>query len=207
MNRPKILVAVFVAAFASPAAVAGMFTTPGGVCTKAGFVGGEHDECARRVQRERRAAFWNEGSAGLLLGPIGGLIDSARYGTQPGIRRIDVDGAGFYVRVQDSTEATVRSVVRYKNIKGDEAIWRRAGELATGCLIARAARDLDTLYLWLQCAQSEAQTARTEADQAVAPTQSVADEISKLAALRDKGILTEGEFQEQKVALLKRQRQ
>ena len=48
----------------------------------------------------------------------------------------------------------------------------------------------------------EAQCQQTHA-KAAQPTVSMADEIGKLAQLRDKGILTEAEFNAQKVRLLR----
>jgi hypothetical protein len=199
--------------------------TPGGICKHAGFGEGSefHDECKRRVFHERRSNFWRE-EAPMLM--VGGLVAgvAASGGTafavvsrrpDPGVYRVNVDGDGFLVRLTGSEEATVRSARRYENVKSDGPKWARAAELATGCTIARQVIDWDALYVWLACGQgpttaqsvaprSDARPLPPTVQSGSAPVGSIADEIAKLAALRDRGLLTEAEFQAAKAKLLQR---
>ena len=69
-----------------------------------------------------------------------------------------------------------------------EQLRREEHERQLESIKAIAARPVDTAHL---------------PDEAPLPSKSVAEELTQLAALRDKGILTEAEFQSQKASLLR----
>jgi len=78
---------------------------------------------------------------------------------------------------------------------------------ATFVDIGRQGRDFDLITLQCEKFMKRLPTAiagPADLDEPAAPLVSVADELAKLAALRDKGVLSEAEFQAQKAKLLKR---
>lgn len=231
--RIYALVAIGLGAAFGASSAQALPLTPGGICKHAGFGEGSafHDECKRRVFHERRSNFWREEAPMIAVGGLVAGAAAATGGTafaivtrrpDPGVYRVNVDGDGFLVRLSGNDEATIRSARRYTNVGSDEPKWARAAELATGCAISRRVRDWDALYVWLACGQSPTATQTPSAvAQSRAPTPvatsgppavqagpaaggSIADEIAKLAALRDRGLLTDAEFQAAKAKLLQR---
>lgn len=196
--------------------------TPGGVCKASGFDKASpfHGECTSRVARERRSFFWREEGANMMVGAVAGVAASGGSAIgvfsrrpEPGVRRIEIDGVAYLVRLTGGPEATVRSAVKYKPVKQpDIPAWKRAAEVASGCSVTRQVRDIDALYLWLECGSTPAAAATPVAPApqaapvvaAAAPTGgSIADELAKLASMRERGLLTPEEFQAAKAKLLK----
>lgn len=195
--------------------------TPAVQCRKAGFPDGHsfREQCLKRVFSERRANFWKNEAPRVLVGGLVGAVAatggaavgiiSTRPG--PGVYRVKSGGRDFNVKV-DANTATVRSARMYENVGKDQEQWVQAAQIATGCLIIRPVRDFDALYVWLDCgaaAQVPApvQTAAPSTtfvapSTNLPPTQSLADELGKLATLRKQGLLSEAEFQSAKAKLL-----
>jgi hypothetical protein len=224
--KPFLLALGLVGLLAGTQAQAGGLT-PGSRCSNAGIAEGDpfRETCVSRVFRERKRNFWRNEAPMILAGGIVAGI-AANGGTafaivtrrrEAGLYQLEVDGEGFLVRVAGDGEATVRSRTKYKNVgESDAARWVKAAEQASGCTVTRRVRDFDALYAWLQCERPSPPAAPAlpmTAVHAQPPQQSqpaaqspvfVAEEIARLAALRDRGLLTAAEFETAKQKLLKR---
>jgi hypothetical protein len=231
--RRFLILALAASSLPTGPATAGLGLTPPEMCTKSGYPNGDpfRKECIDRVYKERKANFWRETGPYLMLGAVAGIAASGgsafavmKQRREPGVYPASVDGASFLVKLTGGPEATVRSKNRYKNVKrSDQATWAKAAETVTGCSAARQVRDFDKLYLWLECPNSPtpgaspgaAMSPLTVGGHSLTPTSSsaalssgtsgsIADEVAKLATLRDRGLLTQAEFEAAKAKLLQR---
>lgn len=187
---------------------------PGGICTDAGFPKGDtfRETCVSRVLKERRSRAWREQAPYALMGAVAGVAanggSAAGFVSIPGqtnLRQLLIGSQSFIVHVPTETEATVVSAERYKNIPKEEVdLWVRAASQASGCRVVKYVRDFDALYTWTECTKSAPAVATQPVAtvQASSPAPSVADELAKLSALRDKGALSPQEFQAAKARIL-----
>lgn len=204
------------AAFAGGSAAYALSFTPGGICTDAGFEKGNsfRETCVSRVLKERRSRAWREQAPFALLGAVAGVAANGGSAAgfvsipgQPGLRRVDLEGQTFLVNVIDGTQTTVMSTERFKNIpKGEIDLWVRAAGVGSACPVTQRVRDFDALYVWTSCAAPVAPAAPRGATAAepetVAASGSLADELTRLSTMRERGILSAEEFQAAKAKLL-----
>lgn len=125
------------------------------------------------------------GPAGMVVGGLGGSTTGRQlrdvHAIDVVITILDMERPRFVLRVLDAPHG-----LRAES-EGYRAARRDAEEL------------LGVLKVAIETADREAQTAQPEPTR---PTASVADELGKLAALKERGVLTDEEFQAQKSALL-----